>query len=167
MWLKAGNRIVNIINLIIRLGAYIAVAMLIFMMLLTVCDVFLRYALDRPIPGGYELTESMMVTFSFLAIAYCALVRGNVRMDIFVSRLPPTAQNIYDIVGYVVCLAVSIPIAWRNFTEAMEVQSIGLASTVLRIPAYPCYLLIFIGMTLLSLVFLSNLVNSVYGMAKK
>jgi TRAP-type C4-dicarboxylate transport system permease small subunit len=160
MWLnKVGHQIVKTINLLIRVGAYLAIVALVSMMLLTVCDVFLRYAFNCPILGGMEITESMMITLAFLAIAYCALEKGNVKMDILVSRLPSRGQVAFDIVGYILCLVLSIPMAWCYLTEAFDIQRLGQVSTILRIPAYPFYLVVFFGCTMLSIVLLIELVK--------
>ncbi len=168
MWLnKLGQQIVKITNLLIRLGAYISAAVLVSMMLLTVCDVFLRYVFNRPILGSIEITQSMLITLAFFAIAYCALIGGNVKMDLLVSNLPPRGQAAFDIAGYVFCLALSIPMTWRFLSEALDMQRLGLASAILGIPNYPFYLVVSVACAMLSIVLLIELVKAVYGMVKK
>jgi TRAP-type C4-dicarboxylate transport system permease small subunit len=156
----------NIIAVIIKGGAYAGMTVLILMMLITVAEVILRYAFNRPIFGSIEIVSSMLVTVAFLSIAYCALEDGNVNMDYIVSRLPPRGQRAFEITGYILCLALTIPMTCRYLPEVFYAHRIRLSSEVLDIPAFPFYIIIFFSCLMLSLVLLIKLVKSVAGLVK-
>jgi len=54
------------------------------LMLLGITQVLGRQLFDMPVPGYIDFVELSMVTFAFLAVAYCQRLGGHVRMDLFV-----------------------------------------------------------------------------------
>ena len=160
------QRVLKIINIFIKGGAYVGITVLILMMLVTVSDVFLRYVFNRPILGSIEIVKFSLVIVAFLAIPYCALEDGHVKMDFAVSRLPPRGQTVIEIVGYIFCLVLAITMTCLYIPEAIEMRRVGESSIVLGIPAYPLYLIIFVGCLMLSLVLLVNLIKSVARLMK-
>jgi len=160
------QRVLKIIDIVIKSGAYVGIAVLISMMLLTVSDVFLRYVFNHPIMGGMEITESMLITLSFLAIAYCALEDGNVKMDYLVRRLPLKGHLALEIFGYIFCLALTVSMTCLYIPLAMYMQRVGEMSETLGIPAYPFYLVMFFACLMLSCVLLVKLVKSVHRLVK-
>ena len=55
---------------------------LVIMMLVTLVDVFMRYAFNNPIRGAYELVEAMMVVFVFNGMSTAFLQRRNIVIDL-------------------------------------------------------------------------------------
>ena len=163
---RLAQRVLKIIRIFIKSGAYVGIAALILMMLVTVSDVFLRYVFNRPILGSIEIVKFLLIIVAFLAIPYCALEDGHVKMDFAVSRLPPRGQTVIEIVGYIFCLVLTITMTCLYIPEAIEMRRVGERSIVLGIPAYPLYLIIFVACLMLSLVLLVNLIKSVARLMK-
>jgi TRAP-type C4-dicarboxylate transport system permease small subunit len=58
---------------------------LIVMMLVTLLDVFLRYAFNSPIRGSYDMVESMLAVFVFHGMSTAFLQRRNIVIDLIDS----------------------------------------------------------------------------------
>lgn len=159
--MKLGLKMTNAIKPVIRIGGYIAAVVLAAMMLLTVLDVFLRYVFNRPILGGMEITEHMMLVLCFLAISYCATEGRHVKVDLLVARLKDRVQTIFAVIVYGLSLVLFIPMTLVYIPEAIVVQRFGEESEVLGIPAFPFYIVVIIGCGLLSIVLLVELIKSI------
>jgi TRAP-type C4-dicarboxylate transport system permease small subunit len=144
-----------------RILNYVGICVLGAMMLMTVVDVLLRYALNRPILGSVEITRFMMVTLVFCVLAWCAVRKGNVKVDLLVAHFPPRVQAIFDSFTCFFSLGVFSLIAWNGFLEARNMWLLGRVSDILRVPDYPFYLVLAIGSVVLCLVLLANLIQFV------
>ena len=142
-----------------RLLNNIGVFFLIAMMLLTVADVFMRYVLNRPILGSVEITRYLMVSLAFLGLAWCAVVKGHVRVELLISRLSPRAQAIFDSITCFFSLFIFVLITTYGFLEARERWAFYEASDVLQIPSYPFFLVLAFGSAILCLVLITNLIQ--------
>ena len=83
-----------------------ASAILFAMMALTFVDVVLRYLFNRPLRGGFELTELMLLVLIFAGLPLVSHADEHVTMD-FIDRLLPAraARNLARGV-HVLCAAV-------------------------------------------------------------
>lgn len=165
--MKLTQHMTNVIRPVIRLGGYIAAAAMMAIMLVTVLDVFLRYVFNRPLLGTIEITEYLMVVLCFLAIAFCALDRGHVTVDLVVQGLKRTWQTFYEILGYLLCLVLYVPMTFIYIPEAIDVQRGGEESEILGIPASPFYVVVIIGCALVTIVLLIELFNSIQRLKEK
>jgi TRAP-type C4-dicarboxylate transport system permease small subunit len=111
---------------------------LVFMMLLTVTDVFLRYVFNHPIQGGTEITEVMMVPLA-LGMGWCVLKDKTIKMGLIVDRLAPRVQNIITCITYFIGFSALVFITWRIFLESARVEKLNGMTAILKIPTYPFY----------------------------
>jgi TRAP-type C4-dicarboxylate transport system permease small subunit len=161
------QKVETAINLVIQFAAYAAAVVLVFMMLLTVAEVCLRFSLNRPIFGSIEIVESSLVTLAFLAIVYCTMEDSHVKMDILTRYFPLKAQQYIEVVGYLLCLALFVPMAYLSLPEAFRMRITGESSTVLSIPTYPLYFVICFACAMVSLVLIGNVIKAVVVVVKK
>lgn len=168
MWLRKSARSAEtIINQVSRVVGAIAVVFLVLMMLLTVADVFLRYVFSAPIKGSLELTEFCMVIAGFLGIAWCAVKRGHVKVDLIVSHMPTQAQGITDTVTMLLAMTVIPLVAWRAFAQAKYIMVENFVSPSLNIPEFPFYMVMGIGYTLIFLVVITVLIEYIIKALKR
>jgi TRAP-type transport system small permease protein len=156
---KQTNIFEAIIKSISRIASIAGMIVLVLMMLLTVADVFLRFAFRRPILGSTELTEYMMVFLS-LGMAWCLLQGKSIRMDMIVERFSARGQASIDSITYIISLGILVLMTWHMFTEGIAIRSMMLTSSTLRIPTYPFYWVFSLGLLIFSLAVLINLVKS-------
>ncbi len=158
------EKIVSRVVKVVGIGAMLLLGV---MMLLTVADVTLRYLFAKPIYGGMELTEYLMVCVGTLGLAWCALQGAHIKVDLIVSRLPPTAQKVTDIINYLVVIGVCGVIASQAFLRAKVVQNLGVDSPVLDIPQYPFVLVVSFSYLLLFLISIVLLIHSISSLMVK
>ena len=132
--------------------------LLIPLMLLTTGDVISRGFFDKPIPGTFELSEYMLVTFILLGAAYTQQVKGHVGVNFMTSRLSLRAQAICQIVTTVFSLFIIGILVWYGLIEGLQERTV---SDMLRIPQYPFRLLVAFGGFLLWLELLIDLVSAI------
>jgi len=151
---KAINWLSRVIH---RVGGIVLAAM----MFLTAADVFLRYLFNRPISGALELNENMLVILVFFSVAYTAIQKGHVRVEVLITQLSQKAQSVIEIISGFVTFVLSLMITWQAFVLALEKMEQGLTTAVLFIPVFPFIFMVAFGSGLLSLVLLVDLVHSV------
>lgn len=138
-----------------NIGAVVLVAM----MLMTVADVSMRYLFNHPILGSVEITNYMMVSLAFLGMAWCAVKKGNVKVDVVVEHFSPRVQGIFDSVTCFFSLAIVSLIAGYNFLEARDKMVWYETSDILKVPSYPFLLVLATGSAVLCLVLVINLIQ--------
>jgi TRAP-type C4-dicarboxylate transport system permease small subunit len=140
---------------------FAAAGVLAAMMLLTVSDVFLRYSFSRPIIGTTELTEIMMICVAFLGLAWCAVKRGHLKVDLVMAHFSPRIQAIVDSITLLAVLGLCVFITWRSFLESITVMRLGSTSSLLEVPDYPFYFILTFGFAILCVVMVTNLIEVV------
>jgi len=164
--MRPGYTAEKILNRIVKIAGMASTVLLGIMMMLTVVDVVLRYVFDRPIMGGMEMTEYLMVCVGTLGLAWCALQGAHIRVDLVVSKFPQKAQKFIDSTNYLLLIAVSGIIASQTFMRAGTVRELGVTSAMLDIPQYPfvlvasfSYLLLFLTSIMLFIHAMSSLIS--------
>lgn len=164
---KLARYTVTVINQVSRVAGIVAMVFLLAMMVLTVSDVCLRYFFNAPILGSVELAEYFMVVTGFFGLAWCAVKKGHVKVDLILSHLPPRLQVIIGSITLILGLTVVPLVAWRGFTQARYAQLAKTASDLLKIPTYPFYIVLGLGYALLLLVMVTLLAESIAKAAKR
>jgi TRAP-type C4-dicarboxylate transport system permease small subunit len=119
-----------------KLMSVIAGAALTFIMLLTVCDVFLRYFFDRPIIGTFEIVGlGGAVAIGFAPIT--SWVRGHIFVDFFVVKFNKVGQAIINIITRLVGIGLFYLIGHNLIKYAYDLYVSGEVSLTRQIPFYP------------------------------
>jgi TRAP-type C4-dicarboxylate transport system permease small subunit len=140
---------------------YIAGFFLVAMMVLTGVDVAMRYFMNCPIPGSFEIIQYMMPMVVALGLASCALKEGHVRVDLITSMLPARLQQIMKSTAYLMMSAVFVLITWQSIVRAKGMMASGQYSEVLYLPIYPFVFVVTLGCAALSLVALKLFIRFV------
>lgn len=121
------------------------------MMLVGSVDVISTAAFSIPLPGAYELTETLMVVSVFLALALSQREGRQIRVELLAERLSPRGRAILDLLAEFLSVFVYAVIAWYGWSEAAESWHIGeLTSGLLRFPLWPSKLALGLGATLMT-----------------
>jgi TRAP-type transport system small permease protein len=116
----------------------VASSVLLFgMMLLTFVDVVARYLLNRPIRGGFEITELMLLVLIFAGLPLVSHADEHVTMDFIDRILPPAAQRVLVRVVHAFCAAIMFFLAWQVWIKAGKIAGYGDTTDVLRITVGP------------------------------
>jgi len=131
------------------------------LMLLTVTDVLLRAIWSAPIMGGLELTELMMVVLVYPGLAWVAIKRANVKVDLLVGRFSTRKQGIIDSVTCLLSLCIAALIAWFTIPQALYMRNLGIETDLLSILHYPFFFLIAFAYFVLCFALIVNLIESI------
>ena len=116
----------------------VAASVLLFgMMALTFVDVVARYLLNRPIRGGFEMTELTLLVLIFAGLPLVSHADEHVTMD-FIDRILPARARVAWIRGmHALCAAIMFFLAWQVWIKATRIASYSDTTDVLRIPIGP------------------------------
>jgi TRAP-type C4-dicarboxylate transport system permease small subunit len=126
-----------------------ASAILFGMMTLTFVDVILRYAFNRPLRGGFEVTELMLLVLIFAGLPLVTHANEHVTMDLIDRRLSPRARNALSRVMEAVSAALMFVLTWFMWVKAQRISGYGDTTDVLRIAVGP-FVYFMVAMILLS-----------------
>lgn len=144
---------------------WIAAGAIVFMMVLTSLDVFLRI-FRTSIPGTYEfigLFGSVVISFS---LAFTTINRGHIAVEFLVQKLSQKKQFMFGFATEFLSMILFAVVSWRSFVYAMELVKSGEVSLTTGIPTYPFVLGVALGCGLQSLFLFTDSVKSFKGAMK-
>lgn len=110
-----------------------ASAILMGMMLLTFVDVIGRYLFNRPVRGGFEVTELGLLVLIFAGLPLVSHADEHVTMDFIDRMLGARWRVILERAVHVVCAAIFGLGAWLVWLKADRIWEYRDATDVLRI----------------------------------
>ena len=150
-----------------RLLSYLAIGLLILLMLVTVSDVFLRYAFNSPILGAQEIAKLIMVCL-VIGMAWCALRGEHIKVDLVMKRFPPRFQGIVKIFTLLASLVMCVIITWRScLTAVVHLERGEVTSTIFPAPTFPSYAIFVLGWGVFCLVLAIILIQKIAETVKK
>ena len=139
------NKCYRVIKPLGNIVSSIGIVLLAAMMFLTAADVLMRYLFNKPIVGSYELIQYMMATAIAMGLAYCAIEKGHVTIDVLLSRLPRRTCAIINSVTGLLSLLIAALITWQSCVYIVKLQQSQLVTQVLLIPVYPFVVIVAFG----------------------
>lgn len=127
-------------NLTDRLETALGVAsatVLFAMMLITAVDVVGRYLFNRPLAGGFELTEMMLAALIYCGLPLVSKRREHIIIDTFDGIMSRPVKHFLDVFADVVCFATLSGIGYLIFRRAARVAEYGDTTSVLKLPLAP------------------------------
>jgi len=115
-------------------------------MVLLVID-FVSRGLSRPIHGVGEMAVFVMVAVVYLGLGHCEQVKGHVRVEMFISKLPPrimTATNIFSFFLALLIITIVIYSVLMNAIASYQEHEAVAGPTPL--PIFPVKFVIVIGL---------------------
>ena len=137
-------------NYIAKTMEWICVVIAGALTLVTLCAVFLRYALDKTFIQQEEAITFMFVAIVFLGAPVVMNAREHVSVTIFQNFLPPFAQKILTIFQYIVIIAVNIVLI--HASRVWIATNMNFPTPGLRIPYWTIYSLLPISCVLSGIV---------------
>ena len=114
-----------------------ASAILMAMMCLTFVDVVARYVFNRPLRGGFEVTELLLLVLIFAGLPLVSHADEHVTMDFIDRILPPRLRGSWIRLMNFACAAIMFFLAWQVWLKATRIASYGDTTDVLRITIGP------------------------------
>ena len=119
-----------------RLFHGIAGISLVFLMLLTIADVVLRF-FHRPIPGVYELVGFASALAIGLSLPYTSWTRGHVHVDTLLEWLPPRGRKIMQIATRLAAAGLFLTLSYNLVRFGLDLRASGEVSPTLEWRFYP------------------------------
>jgi TRAP-type C4-dicarboxylate transport system permease small subunit len=123
-----------------RADAVLGIAASILMlclMLTTFCDVVARYLFNRPIRGGFEITELVLLVLIFAGLPLVSHADEHVTMDFIDRALPPRALAALERAVHVAVAAMFFFLGWQVLIKAGRISQYGDTTDVLGIMVGP------------------------------
>jgi TRAP-type C4-dicarboxylate transport system permease small subunit len=138
--------------------SFVGMAALMAMMLITALDVAGRVFFNKPIPGTFELSDYLLTVSVLLSIGFAQQQNRNVRVDLFLKKMPNLAQTVTEIIWTFLSIALLSLVTWQGIIGGIEAINNTSVSDILRVPSFPFRFLIAVGAFLLALELLIKLI---------
>lgn len=147
----------TVLKRILRLMEFAAAIILMALMIMTCADVIARYFFNRPITGGFELTEAMLACLIFIGLPLVTLRRGHIEIDMM--PIPSWMANWHHRVVNVMGAAATGFLAYRLWLRGLQLQAAGETTLQLRFSvSYLAYTMsIFTALTAVAFIILAIL----------
>jgi TRAP-type C4-dicarboxylate transport system permease small subunit len=110
---------------LVPLLGYAAAAVMLFLMLLTCVDVVGRYFLNKPLTGGFELTEVLLASLIFAGLPLVTLRGDHITVDLFDPVTPDWLFRIQHALASLIGAACTGYLAWCLWLRAGALARAG------------------------------------------
>lgn len=115
----------------------LAALILFSMMMLTAVDVFGRYVLNKPVNGGFEVTEILLAMLIYCGLPLVSVRREHIVIDTLDPFFSRGFKRMLDVIAEILCTVVFGGVAVLVFERAQRIAGYGDTTTVLRLPLAP------------------------------
>lgn len=129
--------IANMFGKMIDMSGLLAGVFLVLMMLVTVVDVFGRYLLNTPLPGGFEMTQFLLAAIVYAGLPQVSRRGGHIKIDLLDSVTPNEVAPFRDVLIELICMAAFAVLSWRLFVLAGQSWEWGDVTQYLGWPLAP------------------------------
>ena len=124
-------------QLLQRTLGYFAAAVLFLMMIVTAVDVVGRYFFNKPLAGGFEITEIGLALLIYCALPLVSARREHIVIDTFDVFMSPGVKTFLNRLSDVVCFIALSGVGYILFKRAVRVAEYGDTTHVLLLPLAP------------------------------
>jgi TRAP-type C4-dicarboxylate transport system permease small subunit len=111
---------------------YVAAALMFCIMLLTCVDVFGRYVLNKPVTGGFELTEVLLASLIFAGLPLVTLRGDHITVDLFDAVTPDWLFRIQHVLATLVGATCTGYLSWCLLLRAIGLDRAGETTSQLQ-----------------------------------
>lgn len=137
----------------------IAQVAVVVMMLLVVGNIIGR-KIWKPIYGTFDFVGFLGAILVGFALAYCALKKGHIEVELVMARLPDRVQGMVGILTHTLSLGIFILITWQCIVLGNDMRRSGELSMTALVPSYPYIYAVAFGCALLCMVILMDIAKS-------
>jgi TRAP-type C4-dicarboxylate transport system permease small subunit len=123
------------------------------MALLTGVDVIGRYFFNKPVQGGLDLVELLMVVIVACGIAATTAADDHISVNSLFDKMPSLGQRLLRVFSGVISTVVFAILAWQGVNGGIDAIDSGKTTPILGAPVSPFQLFLALGF-LVSLIFL-------------
>jgi TRAP-type C4-dicarboxylate transport system permease small subunit len=116
---------------------FTSAAVLFLMMFVTAVDVVGRYVFNKPLNGGFEVTEMMLAALIYCGLPLVSKRREHIVIDTFDPLMSARVKRTLDVLAELVCSLTLGGIGYLIFRRAARVAEYGDTTNVLKLPLAP------------------------------
>ena len=110
---------------------------LFLMMMITAVDVIGRYVFNKPLTGGFEITEMLLAALIYCGLPLVSQRREHIVIDTFDPLMSARVKRALDVLAELVCSLTLGGIGYLIFRRAARVAEYGDTTSVLKWPLAP------------------------------
>ena len=110
---------------------------LFLMMMITAVDVIGRYVFNKPLSGGFEITEMLLAALIYCGLPLVSQRREHIVIDTFDPLMSARVKRSLDVLAEIVCSITLGGIGYLIFRRAARVAEYGDTTSVLKWPLAP------------------------------
>ncbi len=139
-------------------------AVLAFLICFLVCaDVIGRVVFNSPVKGTPEIVSFSIVVICFLQAPFAIRSGGMIFVDALTTHLPPLAQRVLEIMGYLLGIAFFSIVCWGSIDPSIHAWTSNEfeGEGALRVPVWPARFIILLGTFLAAFNYLLSAIERV------
>lgn len=141
-------------------GAYLSSVLLISLVLMILCEIFLRSFLDTSTMIADEYSGYLYLASIFLGLAYTFKEEGHIRINLLTSKLSKKTNRFVDIFASFVTILVLLFVLYRTILFTYDSYSLEMVSEMVsETPLYLTQIVMPLGIILFIFAVLSFLVK--------
>lgn len=122
----------------LRIGTAVVLGLLLLGLTgVTIVDVVGRYFFARPLSGGKELTELLVMGVVFAGLPAITLDDGQVTADLFTHRFSPGLREVQLFLARALSGVALLVGGWRLWAHGVQIAGYGGTTLYLKIPLGP------------------------------
>lgn len=130
--------------------------------IIAVFGVFMRYILNNPLTWTTEIFELFMVSAIFIGFGMALKDDRHIVVDLIYDKMPVPVKKIFNIISNLFGAGFSIYLTYMGIMLADIAYKQGGTTIDVGIPIWLTYLIMPIGMGLLSIYFVVRMIKSIY-----
>ena len=148
----------------VSLVSYVGI---VFIMLITVFDIFLRLLTSKSVIGCYEIVQVTLMCAVFASFAYAQSEKGHVSITLIISKLPKKISLfIFGLTGLLSSF-IAVMLSYAALIQAQNAAASNYMTSVLLIPMTPFYYVEAVGMIVFFIALLFDAMKSFVGIFNK
>lgn len=160
--MKVWIKIEKVIDLVAKLFGKVGWLLLLYCLLLSVTDVFLRYVFNSPSLWMSTSVQVAMVLMACFGGVYALNDESFVKLDLFYANFSPQKKAICDIITVTFTFMFLFVLIWKGWEAGMlSLKLKQVTPTSVPIPIYPLKIFIPISGVVMLLVVIKKLVNDI------
>lgn len=138
-----------------------AVFLFILGSIICIYGVFMRYVLNSPVTWATEIFEMLMAAAIFIGFGMALKDERHIVVDLVYDKMSPAIKKVFNIISNLLGSGFSIYLTIMGISMVNVAYSQGRVSIDVGIPIWSTYLIMPIGMGLLSLYFVIRTVKAI------
>ncbi len=139
-WLERGTR--PVITAMTSIGSLFLCVMMVWI----TADVALRFVLNSPIIGTFEMVQYELVFFVFLAFGFTQFNHAHIRVLVIVERFGPRGRAVFGVLSGVVTVTILLIMTYGAVLQTQNMFEFQVTSSALLIPKWPFQAITIVGL---------------------